>query len=134
MESASAQLNTYRQSPRKVRLLADLVRGKKVPVAISALQFANKRAADPIVKLIQSAVANAKNKGMDTDALVVSGITVNAGQVLMRRLPMSRGRAFNKRKRTSHISVTVGAPAADKTKKTATVGPKKAKSAKTTTK
>ncbi len=107
MESANAQLNTYRQSPRKVRLLADLVRGKKVPQAITTLKFANKRATGPIIKLIESAVANAKNKGMNVDALVISNISVNAGATLYRRLPMSRGRAFTKRKRTSHIAVSL---------------------------
>ncbi len=107
MEAATAQLNTHRQSPRKVRLLADLVRGRKIADAISALRFANKRAAGPIVKLIESAVSNAKNMGMNTDALIVEKITVNGGNVLYRRLPMSRGRAFTMRKRTSHIHVSV---------------------------
>jgi|GEM_PF-925489 len=107
MEAATAQLNTHRQSPRKVRLLADLVRGRRISDAISTLRFANKRAAGPIVKLIESAVANAKNMGMNTDVLVVDKITVNAGNVLYRRLPMSRGRAFTMRKRTSHIHVSV---------------------------
>ena len=107
MQTATAQLNTYRQAPRKVRLLADLVRGKKVDQAIISLKFANKRANGPIIKLIQSAVANAKNLGLNTDALVISGITVNAGQVLKRSQPMSRGRAFPVGKRTSHIHVSL---------------------------
>ncbi len=107
MNSATAQLNTYRQSPRKVRLLADLVRGKKVSQALTTLKFANKRATGPVIKLIESAVANAKNMGMNTDALIVDQITVNAGQILYRSLPMSRGRAFKMRKRTSHIHVSL---------------------------
>ena len=107
MKSATAQLNTYRQSPRKVRLVADLIRGKKVAQALTTLRFANKRATGPIIKLIESAVANAKNKGLNVDSLVVSAITVNAGQVLKRSMPMSRGRAFGIHKRTSHVSVSV---------------------------
>ncbi len=110
MQSASAQLNTYRQAPRKVRLLADLVRGKRVDVALATLRFANKRATGPIIKLLESAIANAKNMGLNTETLVVSGIAVNGGNILYRRLPMSRGRAFTKRKRTSHITVSVSEP------------------------
>ena len=107
MANATAQLHTYRQSPRKVRLLADLVRGKGVNQALSVLKFANKRATGPIIKLIESAVANAKVQGMNTDQLVVEKITVDGGQVLYRRLPMSRGRAFRMRKRTSHVLVSL---------------------------
>lgn len=111
MQTASAQLNTYRQAPRKVRLLADLVRGKRVDVALNTLRFANKRATGPIIKLLESAVANAKNMGLNTETLIVSAIAVNGGNILYRRLPMSRGRAFTKRKRTSHITLSVSEPA-----------------------
>ncbi|HLP44195.1 MAG TPA: 50S ribosomal protein L22 [Candidatus Nanoarchaeia archaeon] len=107
MNTATAKLNTYRQSPRKVRLLADLVRGKKVNQALTTLKFANKRASAEIIKLIESAVANAKSQGLNTDALVVEKITVDGGQILYRRLPMSRGRAFRMRKRTSHVFVSL---------------------------
>ncbi len=88
MEAATAQLNTYRQSPRKVRLLADLVRGKSASQALSTLKFANKRATNPLATLIESAIANAKNRGLNVDSLVVDKITVNAGAILYRRLPM----------------------------------------------
>ncbi len=107
MKTANAQLNTFRRSPRKVRLLADLVRGKGVTQAISTLQFANKRGNSAIVKLIESAVANAKNMGLNTDALIVKDITVNGGAILYRSMPMSRGRAFRIKKRTSHIAVSL---------------------------
>lgn len=107
MNTATAKLNTYRQSPRKVRLLADLVRGKKVNQALTTLKFANKRASAEIIKLIESAVANAKSQGLNTDALVVEKITVDGGQILYRKLPMSRGRAFRMRKRTSHVLVSL---------------------------
>lgn len=129
MEFATAQLNTYRQAPRKVRLLADLVRGKTTAQALSALKFADKRAKGPLATLIESAIANAKNKGMNADALIVDRVTVDGGATLYRRLPMSRGRAFTKRKRTSHIFVSVSEKAPiEKTEKTV----KKAKASKTT--
>jgi len=119
MDVATAQLNTYRQSPRKVRLLADLVRGKTTAQALTALKFAGKRATGPISDLIESAIANAKNKGMNADALIIEKITVDGGATLYRRLPMSRGRAFTKRKRTSHIFVSVSEKAsAESTEKT----------------
>lgn len=120
MKSATAQLNTYRQSPRKVRLIADLVRGKQVAQALTTLRFANKRAAGPIIKLIESAAANAKNLGLNPDSLVVSAIAVNAGQVLKRSMPMSRGRAFGIHKRTSRVLVSVSEAdvKAEKPKKT----------------
>lgn len=117
MESSIAHLNTYRQSPRKVRLLADLVRGQKVSLAVTTLRFASKRASMPIIKLIESAVANAKNKGLNTDLLIVDKITVNAGEILHRSMPMSRGRAFRIKKRTSRVSVSL-VEKAEKVKKT----------------
>lgn len=116
MTTATAQLNNYRQSPRKVRVVAGLARGKSVPNAIIALEFAGKKAALPIRKLIESAVANAKNGGMDVDKLVVSKITVDAGATLFRSLPMSRGRAFRMKKRTCAVFVEL-AEKADKPKK-----------------
>lgn len=107
MKTATAQLNTYRQSPRKVRLLADLIRGKRVSVALTTLRFANKRATGPFIKLIESAVSNAKNAGLKEDSLVVEKISVDGGAILYRSMPMSRGRAFRIRKRTSHISLSL---------------------------
>jgi large subunit ribosomal protein L22 len=107
MQNATAKLNTYRQSPRKVRLLADLVRGKKVSQALTTLRFVTKRGAQPVITLIESAVANAKTLGLNTDNLIVSEITVNGGQTLKRSQPMSRGRAFRINKRTSHVHVTL---------------------------
>lgn len=136
MQTASAQLNTYRQAPRKVRLLADLVRGKRVDVALNTLRFANKRATGPIIKLLESAVANAKNMGLNTETLIVSAIAVNGGNILYRRLPMSRGRAFTKRKRTSHITLSVSEPVAkgEKAAQTAEVKAEAAPKAKKTAK
>lgn len=105
METAIAKLSMYRQSPRKVRLVVDSIRGKKVSEALETLRFADKRAAKPIEKLVNSALANAKNKGMNEEGLIISKITVDGGQILMRRRPRARGSAFPIRKRTSHINL-----------------------------
>lgn len=104
-----AILKTYRQSPRKVRLVADAVRGKRVPEALTLLSFLEKRAAAPIKKLLQSAVANARqNFGADPDTLSVQEITVNKGAVLKRWMPRARGKAAAIKKRTSHITIELG--------------------------
>lgn len=120
MAQAKAQLNSYRQSPRKVRLIADLIRGKRVGEALDILTFAPKRAAEPVRKLISSAVANAKNLSMSAEDLVVKEIMVDEGATLYRRRPRSRGMANPIRKRTSHIAVTLieEAPKAKKTRTT----------------
>lgn len=99
-----------RQSPRKVRLVADLVRGKKASVALTTLSFTPKRAAETVKKAIESAVANAvNNDGLDAETLVVSDIQVQEGPTLKRWRARARGRAARIRKRTSHISVEVTA-------------------------
>jgi len=103
-----AFLKNYRQSPRKVRLLADLVRGKKVVQALSTLHFLNKRAALPVTKLIESAVANAKSQGVALDTLVVKSIAVDKGTVMKRFMPRARGAAGRINKRSSHISIELG--------------------------
>ncbi len=103
-----AVLKNYRQSPRKVRLLADLVRGKKVAKALEVLSFTNKRAAEPVVKLINSAVANAKQHGADVEKLFIKSIAVDKGIVLKRFMPRARGSAAQILKRASHISVELG--------------------------
>jgi len=105
MHEATAHLNTYRQSPRKVRLVADAVRGKKVEDAISTLEFIPKRAGLPLQKLISSALANAKSLSIPTENLVVKKITVDAGATLYRRRPRSKGMSNPIRKRTSHVSI-----------------------------
>jgi large subunit ribosomal protein L22 len=100
-----AELNNYRQSPRKVRLVAGTVRGKSVEQALTILSFVPKRAALPLQKLLASAVANAKNLSVPTENLIVKSLTVDKGATLYRRLPRSRGMANPIRKRTSHVSV-----------------------------
>ncbi len=103
MKEFKAELKNYRQSPRKVRLVADVVRGKSVPEAITTLEFVAKRASLPIVKLINSAFAN----GGKNDKLVVKEIRVDAGPTLYRRQPRSRGMANPIRKRTSRVKVVL---------------------------
>jgi large subunit ribosomal protein L22 len=103
-----AQLTNYRQSPRKVRLIANLVTGKSVPQALGELAFLVKRGANPVHKLISSAAANAKaNLGIDADKLVVKSVTVNKGLVLKRVSPRARGAAYVIKKRSSHIAVVL---------------------------
>jgi len=103
-----AILKNYRQSPRKVRLLADLVRGKKVNDALAALQFVDKKAAEPFSKVVLSAQANAKNAGVDISKLIIKKVAVNKGTVIKRFMPRARGSASPIRKRNSHITVELG--------------------------
>ncbi len=107
MES-SAKLTFARLSPRKTRLLVDLVRGKGIQDALNALRFLPNPSAQIIVKLLRSAVANAEQKGVsDVDGLFVKTIYVDGGAVLKRFVPRAMGRASKIRKPTSHISVTL---------------------------
>ena len=102
----TARLNDYRQSPRKVRLVANLVKGKKVEDAKNTLAFLVKRAAKPISDLIDSAVANAShNFNIAADQLFIKEFRVDEGVVLKRRMPRARGMAFPINKRTSHVFI-----------------------------
>ncbi len=102
-------LANYRQSPRKVRLIADLVRGKKVDLAIQELTFTFKRASAPMVKVIKSAISNAvHNDKANPEALFIKEIQVNKGLVMKRMMPRARGSSAQILKRTSHISVILG--------------------------
>ncbi len=103
-----AILKNYRQSPRKVRLLADLVRGKKASDALTTLKFVDKRASGPFSKVISSAVANAKDQGKDVDKLFIKTVQVNKAATLKRSMPRARGSASRINKRNSHISVELG--------------------------
>lgn len=103
-----AFLKNYRQSPRKVRLIAGLVRGKNTTDAIATLQFVDKRAADPFAKVIKSAVANAKVQGKDVERLFVKTVSVDKGTIIKRSMPRARGSASRINKRNSHISVELG--------------------------
>ncbi|MBP6945986.1 MAG: large subunit ribosomal protein L22 [Parcubacteria group bacterium Greene0714_7] len=103
-----ATLSNYKQTPRKTRLVTELVKGKGVEEALLALKFLDKRAAAPMAKLISSAVANAEKQGEDGRTLVVQNITVNKGLVAMRSMPRAFGRSSPIRHRMSHITVTLG--------------------------
>lgn len=106
-----AKLRYLRMSPRKVRWVVDVVRGSKVTVAEAQLKVMNKAAARPVLKLIQSAVANAEhNFQMDGQTLVVKKIFVDGGPMLKRSKPRAFGRATPIRKRTCHITVYLEGP------------------------
>jgi large subunit ribosomal protein L22 len=103
----TAKLNYYRMTPRKIRLVADLIRNKKAKEAVSQLKFSRKKAALIIAKLLKSAISNAKNnlKIKDEENLYVKKITVDEGPTLKRSMPRAFGRASMIRKRTSHIKI-----------------------------
>lgn len=104
----TASLKNYRQSPRKVRSVANLVRGKSVEQALNTLNFLSKKAADPLYGLLLSAIANAKNNfNIEKDGLVIKEIRVDAGYILKRRMPRARGSAFPINKRTSHVNLVL---------------------------
>ena len=112
---AHAMLKTHNQSPRKVRLVTDLVKGKKVPAALAALEFLPRRAAEPVAKLIKSAAASAKERGEDADELTVRSIIVENAGMLKKYMPRAFGRASLIRRRKSRVLVEL-APAAPKKK------------------
>jgi large subunit ribosomal protein L22 len=102
-----AILKNYRQSPRKVRLVTDLVKGKKVEQALQQLSFTPKRVVPVITKLLESAIANAVHAGNDKTTLRIKNITVDEGFTLKRMMPRARGVGARINKRTSHIVVTL---------------------------
>ncbi|MGI6633088.1 MAG: 50S ribosomal protein L22 [Bacillota bacterium] len=105
---ARAIARHLRISPSKVRIVADLVRGKPVREALAILRFTPKRASHLIYKVIESAAANAENNlEMDRDSLMVSEIFVDQGSTFKRYHPRQRGQAFPILKKTSHITVVV---------------------------
>jgi large subunit ribosomal protein L22 len=106
---ATATLKYLKVSPQKVRLVADLVRGKKVEEALQILRFTKKSSAKDLEKLLRSAIANAENKetNLDTDDLVVSKIYVNEGPREKRVQPAPMGRAYRIQKRKAHVTVHV---------------------------
>lgn len=112
-----ALLTNFHQSPRKVRLIADMIRGKSVPAARAALMYASQKSSDAVLKLLDSAVANARQKGSAPDELVVKTITVNKGMVMHRFMPKARGRAARYAKTMSIIAIELGANAAPKAAK-----------------
>jgi large subunit ribosomal protein L22 len=110
---AFAKLNNCPTSPRKMRLVADLVRGEKVEHALNILKFNNKEASGRLEKLLLSAIANwqAKNEDADVESaeLIVKEIRVDGGSMLKRLRPAPQGRAHRIRKRSNHVTLVVGA-------------------------
>lgn len=127
----NAKARYVRVSPRKVRLVIDVVRGMPVSRAVAQLSFMKKAAALPVLKLINSAAANAEhNFKLDPSSLYVKSIMADGGPVLHRWRARAMGRAAPIRKRMSHVSVTLapiaGAPATKATKAKAAVAKKPA--------
>lgn len=103
-----AFLKNNRQSPRKVRLVADLIKGKTVSEALVQLEFTPKKASETLRKLLESALANAKNTyGAEKDRLIVKEVRVDKGIVLKRSMPRARGSAKPIKKRSSNISLVL---------------------------
>lgn len=104
-----ALLTNYKQSPRKVRLVADMIRGKKALVARDLLAFTPKKSAPELEKLLASAIANARQQGMNPEDLVVKSISVDKGAVLKRFMPKARGRAGRILRVMSIVRLELGA-------------------------
>ena len=113
---ARAEARYIRMSPQKVRLVVDLIRGRKASEALVILRTTNKRIAPTVEKLLQSAIANAndRNNDVDVDRLVVSEAYVNEGPRMKRIRPAPMGRAYRYQRRISHIVVKVSDPKAKK--------------------
>jgi large subunit ribosomal protein L22 len=108
MQQQTAQLNYLRIAPRKVRSVADLIRGMSVNEAEAQLLMVRRRPAKPLLKLLRSAVANAKNKQINADHLFIAEIRVDQGPMLKRMLPRARGSASSIQKKMSHVVLTLG--------------------------
>ena len=111
-EVAFAKLNNCPTSPRKMRLVADLVRGEKVEKALNISRFSQKEASRRLEKLVLSAVANWQAKNDDTDVeaavLFIKEIRVDSGTMLKRLRPAPQGRSHRIRKRSNHVTVVLG--------------------------
>ena len=117
---AVAKLKNYPTSPRKMRLLADLIRGKKVDHVLAQLEFNPKHPAVPLRKLVLSAINNwkQKNEGGDEADLVVKTIFVDGARTLKRMRPAPQGRGYRVRKRSNHVTVIVDTKETKETKET----------------
>jgi large subunit ribosomal protein L22 len=109
---ARATLKRFRESPRKVRMVADMIRGRTVDDAMSILRLQQRKAAKMLSKVLGSAIANAtENEKADAEKLVVTRVSVDGGPVTKRWMPRSMGRANRINSRTSHVTITVDVPA-----------------------
>lgn len=104
---SQAKLRFLRMAPRKVRLVADMIRGKHVEEALNTLQFTPKGASAPLAKLLKSAVANADQKKANVDKLWIKELQVQEGPMQRRYRPRAQGRATPIRKRSSHVYITL---------------------------
>lgn len=131
MADVRAFQRTTRQSPYKMRLVIDQIRGKGVNDALALLRFSKKHAARQIEKVLNSAVANAEYKGresnepVDVDTLYVKHAVINEGPKLKRFTPAAMGRATPIQKRTSHVEIVLGPRAGARTAAGAGGGPRK---------
>ena len=111
---AKAKARFVRVTPQKARRVVDLIRGRQAAEAVAVLEFAPQSASEPVLKVIRSAIANARvkadaaNEAFDERTLVVQEAYVDEGPTLKRFRPRAQGRAYRIRKRTSHITVVVG--------------------------
>ena len=106
---ARAIVRNVRMTPRKVKLICDLIRGKDAGTAMAILMQTHKSASEPLMKLLKSACANAENNHhMNTDKLYVKEVHVGPGPIMKRVMPRAQGRAFRILKRTSHITLVLG--------------------------
>ena len=113
----TASINSLRQSPRKVRSVANLVRGKDAIVALNTLNFLSKKGANPLYTLLQSALANAKNlHNLEKEGLMIKELRVDTAKTMKRSMPRARGSAFPINKRCSHVLLVL-APKVVKEKK-----------------
>lgn len=113
--TVTAKLSYLRMSPRKVRLVANLLCGLSAGKAVIQLENMSKISAGPILKLLRSAIANAKhNYEMKEDGLLVKKVIVNDGPILRRWMPRAMGRATPIRKRSAHIEITLEGDAPEK--------------------
>lgn len=104
-KTATARLRYLRIAPRKVRSVADLIRGMSVPAAQAQLLVQRRRAATPLAKLLESVIANASGLDMDMEKLYISSIQVDQGPMLKRMLPKARGRGTLIQKIMSHVTI-----------------------------
>ncbi len=104
-----ASLKNASHAPRKIRLIANLIKGKKVSDALATLSVTPKRAAGPIAKLLNSALANAKNTGVSLENLIVKECRVDGGATMKRFMPGARGSAFPIHKHMSHVNLLLEA-------------------------
>lgn len=128
----TASLSNFRIAPRKMRLVASLIQGKSVSDATNILTVTTKHSSEPLLKLLNSALANAKNLGISIDGLYVKECRVDGGVTMKRHMPGSRGSAFPIKKKTSHVALMLAerkakGVAAPKAAKAVAEAPKTAK-------